>query len=109
MSTSIADSIRNSLHCFVAQQASLRQVVSQQRITQLTVVEQPASIMETTLIRDGVYCGRRFSLAGYSLIWFQEEGQVKLYGPDGALEQSCSLSQFCAIGAQTTQEIRRAA
>ena len=41
------------------------------------------SIVETTLVRKGAYVGRRFSLGGLSLIWFVQQGQVWLVGPDG--------------------------
>ena len=95
MSTNIAESIRSSLKSIVSQRA---------------VVDLEATILETTLIRNGAYCGRRFSLAGFSVVWFQEEGQVKLYSPLGTLEQSCSVSQFCSMGATTgSEEVRRAA
>ena len=73
-------------------------------------VDAKSAISETTLIRNGSFCGRRFALAGFSLVWFQEEGQVKLYNPEGALEQSCSVSQFCMSSMQSgSREIRRAA
>ena len=95
MSTNIAESIRTSLKCVVSQRA---------------LVNSQATILETTLIRNGAFCGRRFSLAGFSVVWFQEEGQVKLYSPLGTLEQSCSVSHFCSMVATTgSEEIRRAA
>ena len=40
---------------------------------------------ETTLIRDGYYCGNRFVLDDYQAVWFVEEDQIKFYGPDGGL------------------------
>jgi hypothetical protein len=95
MSTNIAESIRSSLKSVVSQRSLL---------------DSQATIMETTLIRNGAFCGRRFSLAGFSVVWFQEEGQIKLYSPLGTLEQSSSVSQFCSIGAtSSTVEVRRAA
>ncbi len=57
--------------------------------------EPPSSMLETTLIRDGSYCGRRFSLLGYSLIWFLDEQQIKLYAQDGSLLLSKSTREFC--------------
>ncbi len=55
----------------------------------------PESVMlETTLIRDGMYCGRRFAIEGYTVVYFVEEKQIKLYGPAGNIEQSCSLDEF---------------
>jgi len=93
MSTNIAESLRSSLHSIVSD----------------LVVVDGNTIHESTLVRNGSYCGRRFSLAGYSLVWFQEEGQVKLYGPLGNLEQSCSVGQFCIAGRSSSTEVRRAA
>ncbi len=73
-------------------------------------VDANASILETTLIRNGSYCGRRFSLAGFSLVWFQEEGQVKFYSPLGTLELSCSVAQFCMMNSPlNVTDLRRAA
>jgi hypothetical protein len=93
MSTNIAESLRSSLQALVADRVTV----------------DGKSIQETTLVRNGSYCGRRFALAGYSLVWFQEEGQVKLYGPLGNLEQSCSVVQFCMVASTKPLEIRRAA
>ncbi len=95
MPTNIADSIRNSLHAFVAQEAG-----SDSSLT---------AIHETILIRNGAYCGRRFGLMGFSLVWFHEEGQIKLYAPNGTLELSCSLSHFCGLAAGPANEKRLAA
>lgn len=93
MSTNIAESLRSSLQAIVAGRVTV----------------DGNSIQETTLVRNGSYCGRRFALAGYSLVWFQEEGQVKFYGPLGNLEQSCSVGQFCMASLSKPSEIRRAA
>lgn len=38
---------------------------------------------ERILIRDGFYCGRRFSCAGFRALWFIEEKTLKFYGPEG--------------------------
>gem|GEM_PF-6924837 len=69
-------------------------------VSRIAHIEDSSAISETTLIRNGTYCGRRFSLMGYSLVWFQEEGQVKLYNPLGTLEMSCSVQHFCTIQSQ---------
>jgi hypothetical protein len=45
----------------------------------------PAPVIETLLIRDGVYCGHRFCRNDYQAVWFIEENQVKFYGPGGEL------------------------
>ncbi len=95
MPTNIADSIRSSLHAFVAHETGSD--------------SSQTAIHETTLIRNGSYCGRRFGLMGFSLVWFQEEGQIKLYAPNGTLELSCSLSHFRSRAAGPVNEQRRAA
>ena len=95
MSTNIAESIRSSLKSVASQRGT---------------VDSSANILETTLIRNGTFCGRRFSLGGFSVVWFQEEGQIKLYSPSGTLEKSCTVAQFCSIsGASASVELRRAA
>ena len=95
MSTNIAESLRISMQTLISERVE---------------VDANSAISETTLIRNGAYCGRRFSYAGFSLVWFQEEGQVKLYNPDGTLEQSCSVGQFCMSKLQpVAPSIRRAA
>lgn len=73
--------------------------------------ESDSDLLETTLIRSGLYCGRRFSLSGFSMIWFFDEQQIKLYGRDGALIRSMSTVEFCHSDHRTvgSQEIRRAA
>lgn len=53
---------------------------------------QPWEIRESILIREGFYCGRRFDFAGYRAVWFVEEDQVKIYGPDGALAEAFQAS-----------------
>ena len=53
-----------------------------------------SNIRESLLIIDGIYCGRRFSLDGYTLTWFVEENQVKMMSPQGQLVTACSPSAF---------------
>jgi hypothetical protein len=60
-----------------------------------TGLELPPAMLETTLIRGGSYCGRRFSLQGYSLIWFVDEQRIKLFAQDGSLLESTSTDAFC--------------
>ncbi len=62
-------------------------------------------IRESILIRESTYCGRHFKLAGYSLVWFMEENQVKLYTPAKDVAYSGPVSTF-VMGDQQT---RRAA
>jgi hypothetical protein len=40
---------------------------------------------ETVLIRDGLYCARRFDVESGHAIWFMEEEQIKLFRADGRL------------------------
>lgn len=47
--------------------------------------EELDGLQETILIRDGHYCGRRFRGNNYQAIWFIEENQLKIYGPDGGI------------------------
>jgi hypothetical protein len=44
-----------------------------------------AAIEESIMIRQGVYCGRRFQTAGGYAIWFVEENQVKVFEDGGRL------------------------
>ncbi len=53
-----------------------------------------ADLVETILIRDGYYCGRRFSCDGFSAVWFVEETQVKFYHRDGRVVTSCSVEEL---------------
>lgn len=96
MSSSQAESVRNSFRDFVRLHGG---------------TDYLAPIFETTLIRDGSYCGRKFSLSGFSIIWFIDEQQVKLFGQNGSLLESRSLRDFCVASPATPegQEIRRAA
>jgi hypothetical protein len=47
--------------------------------------EPVASLHETILIRDGLYCGRKFQIPGYEVVWFVEEDEIKVFGPCGNL------------------------
>lgn len=95
MPTNLADAVRYALIDVVFQRSQMRASVD--------------SIRETTLIRNGAYCGRRFALMGYSLIWFLEEGQIKFYTPSGQLEMSCSVQVFCDSLSSTQDQLRKAA
>jgi hypothetical protein len=46
-------------------------------------VEDLDDCCETILIRDGFYCGRRFTCDSHRAIWFVEEKLIKYYGADG--------------------------
>ncbi len=60
-----------------------------------------AIMLETTLIRDGMYCGRRFALEGFCVVYFVEEQQIKMYGPAGTVEFSCPLATFLSPPSQS--------
>ena len=51
-------------------------------------------IRETLLVRHGCYCGKRLSSQGFSGIWFIEEAQIKLLGPDGHSYGTVPISSF---------------
>ena len=55
-----------------------------------------ANVVESLLLRDGVYCGHCFRRAGYQVIWFVEENQIKLFGPDGSLIRTASIEEITA-------------
>lgn len=42
---------------------------------------------ETILIRDGLYCGRRFRIAGLQAVWFFEEDELKFYDASGRMQR----------------------
>jgi hypothetical protein len=47
--------------------------------------ESSPSVRETILVRDGQYCGRRFSTETLHAVWFVEENELKFYGQDGSV------------------------
>ncbi|MFO0922182.1 MAG: hypothetical protein U0905_06800 [Pirellulales bacterium] len=62
-------------------------------------------VRETILIQNGYYCGRKYQSEGHTLVWFVEEDQLKMYGPNGALMWSCKPHAFLS----SSPNIRRAA
>lgn len=44
-----------------------------------------ATVRESILIRQGAYCGRRFTCDGLAAVWFDEEAELKVHGRDGAV------------------------
>ncbi len=48
-------------------------------------------LREAILIRDEFYVGRRFYTDSYRAIWFIEQDELKIFGPDGQL--ACVLSR----------------
>lgn len=53
-----------------------------------------AEARETLLIHEGTYCGHRINKGDFHAVWFIEEDQVKVFGPDGALLDSVKPSHF---------------
>ena len=49
---------------------------------------------ETILIREGHYCGRRFDFGPWQAVWFVEEGEIKVYDPEGAVSSVFSVEQL---------------
>jgi hypothetical protein len=52
------------------------------------------NIRETLVLCNGLYCGRRFTLQDYSLVWFIEENAVKLSTSNGRVVMSCDAALF---------------
>ena len=48
------------------------------------------SVGESILIRNGLFCGRRFRCSGYQVVWFIEEDEIKFFSPCGDLLKSTS-------------------
>ena len=53
-----------------------------------------AEIVETILIRDGYYCGRRFECDGYSAVWFVDENELKIHERDGRVHAALSVDDL---------------
>jgi len=47
--------------------------------------EVPVSMRETTLLCAGSFVGRKFSMAGYHLVWLVASDHLKFYQSDGLL------------------------
>lgn len=60
--------------------------------------DSPDEVCETILIRDGFYCGRRFSLGRLRAVWFLEEQVVKFYGEDGEFSSVSHVDQLIRTG-----------
>ncbi len=66
----------------------IRLVVAQQ-LSQLGATG-TESMGESILIRNGLFCGRKFQSAGYHVVWFVEEDEIKFFSPCGDLLKSTS-------------------
>jgi hypothetical protein len=60
---------------------------------------------EHILLRNDLYCGRRFAANGLQATWFIEEDEIKIRALDGTI--ACVMSASDALQAGTAQ--RRAA
>lgn len=49
-----------------------------------------SSMAESILIRNGLFCGRKFQSAGYEVVWFIEEDELKFFSPAGELLRATS-------------------
>lgn len=54
-------------------------------------------LCETVLIRDGQYCGHRFSNEDLSAVWFSEENEIKVYDQQRKLLRVESLGQSSTL------------
>jgi|694.fasta_scaffold03406_3 hypothetical protein len=74
MMTTTADTIRHQFREWVKLEANEEKL--------------PQVMRETTLLREGSYVGRRFSLAGFHLVWLVADQHLKLYREDGLLVET---------------------
>jgi hypothetical protein len=69
-----------------------------------------ASLKETILIRNGIFCGRKFQQADYVVVWFIEEDEIKFFDPSGEMIKATSAIGFLQEHeARTSNAERRAA
>jgi len=66
-------------------------------------VSDTSCLRETILIRDGLYCGRKFQCEKFSVVWFIEENEIKFFGPSGNLLVATTSEQIL----ETVEEERR--
>ncbi len=66
-----------------------------------------SDLRETILIRDGLFCGRKFQAQGYSVVWFMEENEIKFFGPTGQLLRA-TTPEHC-VASEPAVQTRRAA
>ncbi len=59
-------------------------------------VQHPCDLHETLLIRNGLYCGRKYQCQGHQVIWFIEEDQLKIFSPNGQLLMTACASDCLA-------------
>ena len=76
----------------IRKQTHIRQLVRER--LRLLAPESDDSVEVTLLIRDGRYCGQRFSCGGFSAVWFVEEKEIKVFGPTRELLESLSVESL---------------
>ncbi len=65
-----------------------------------------SDMRETLLIRNGLFCGRKYQCLGFHVVWFMEENEIKFFGPTGQLLMATSLSsawQKCQLSAASSR------
>ena len=67
------------------------------------------SLQETVLVRDGHYCGHRFTGERFSAVWFFEEDEIKIYDQHRKLLRVESLSTPATPQMPSQMPLRRAA
>ena len=72
-------------------------------------VRQPLELHETLLIRNGLFCGRKFQCDGHLVVWFIEEDEIKFFSPCGDLLKSASAIECLSLVEPSQQSVRRAA
>ena len=50
--------------------------------------------VESLLVNDGFYCGRKFLFGPYKAVWFVEENQVKIFNPDGTVSAKQDVAEL---------------
>ena len=79
---------------------------------QLLGVSSPVELHETLLIRNGLFCGRKFQCEGHLVVWFIEEDEIKFFSPCGELLRAQSAVECLSIlesQQQTDQQSTRRA
>ena len=62
-----------------------------------TAHDLPEACLETILVQSSRYAGRRFSMAGFSLMWMIDQRQIQLFGIDGDLIFCEAVEDFCKL------------
>lgn len=73
-------------------------------------VKRIETMHETMLIRNGLFCGRKFECEQHQVVWFLEEDEIKFFSPVGEmLKATSALECIFAYENREFQEQRRAA